>query len=54
MATGMIGSIGEFSTDQSDDFQDYLERFEQFCLANDIGESDNAAKKKKKAVFSVL
>ena len=47
----MIGSIGEFPADQSDDFQDYLERFEQFCLANDIGESDNAAKKKKKAVF---
>ena len=51
MAQGMIGNVGEFSAEQSGDFQDYMERFEQFCLANDIGEADAAAKTKKKAIF---
>ncbi|XP_068234092.1 uncharacterized protein [Palaemon carinicauda] len=39
-----LGNIAAY--DKSEDFEDYVERFDQFCLANDITEED-----KKRAVF---
>jgi RNase H-fold protein (predicted Holliday junction resolvase) len=52
MAHSLIGSLEEFSCDQgSGDFNDYCERFEQYCLANQIGEGNDAARARKKAVF---
>ncbi|XP_068228060.1 uncharacterized protein [Palaemon carinicauda] len=39
-----LGNIAAY--DKSEDFEDYVERFDQFCLANDITEKD-----KKRAVF---
>ncbi|XP_068203636.1 uncharacterized protein [Palaemon carinicauda] len=39
-----LGNIAAY--DKSEDFEDYVERFDQFCLANDITEQD-----KKLAVF---
>ena len=39
-----FGNIGEYEKGQ--DFEDYVEWFDQFCLANDILE-----KEKKRAVF---
>jgi len=39
-----FGSVAEYR--EGDDWDDYIERFDQFCIANDISDSETVEKKK--------
>ena len=39
-----FGTVTEY--EDGDDWDDYIERFDQFCIANDITDTDTIEKKK--------